>query len=212
MSDPRKILYTAEATVEGGREGHGRTSDGRLEVDLDVPTEMGGSGGPGTNPEQLFAKAKGAYVIGTARAAQHELVTELGVDEAIVHTQQDVGETVRDVDVVLDLVGGETGLRSLPVLREGGLLITVPSSSDVEPLRRAARDRVRVTGILVEPDRTGMEAIAALVEDGALRVHVAEAFPLAQAARAHELGESGHAGGNSSCPSTDQHFEPIAAR
>src|SRR2546421_2804662 len=50
-----RILYTAEATVEGGRDGHARTSDGRLDVDLDVPTEMGGTGGPGTNPEQLFA-------------------------------------------------------------------------------------------------------------------------------------------------------------
>ncbi len=49
------ILYTAEATAEGGREGHARTSDGRLNLELDVPTEMGGSGGPGTNPEQLFA-------------------------------------------------------------------------------------------------------------------------------------------------------------
>jgi osmotically inducible protein OsmC len=55
MSNQPEILYTAEATVTGGREGHGRTSDGRLEVDLDVPTEMGGPGGPGTNPEQLFA-------------------------------------------------------------------------------------------------------------------------------------------------------------
>ena len=50
-----RILYTAEATAEGGREGHARTSDGRLDVGLDVPTEMGGPGGPGTNPEQLFA-------------------------------------------------------------------------------------------------------------------------------------------------------------
>ena len=50
-----ETLYTAEATVTGGREGRGRTSDGRLEVDLDVPSEMGGTGGPGTNPEQLFA-------------------------------------------------------------------------------------------------------------------------------------------------------------
>jgi lipoyl-dependent peroxiredoxin len=50
-----RILYTAEATTEGGREGHARTSDGRLDVDLDVPSEMGGTGGPGTNPEQLFA-------------------------------------------------------------------------------------------------------------------------------------------------------------
>lgn len=51
-----KTLYTAVAIVEGGRQGHGRTSDGRLEVDLSVPEDMGGGrGGVGTNPEQLFA-------------------------------------------------------------------------------------------------------------------------------------------------------------
>ena len=55
MIDKPNILYTAESTATGGREGHARTSDGRLEVDLDVPREMGGAGGPGTNPEQLFA-------------------------------------------------------------------------------------------------------------------------------------------------------------
>ncbi len=49
------VLYTAEAVVEGGRQGHGRTSDGRLDVDLSVPKELSGDGGPGTNPEQLFA-------------------------------------------------------------------------------------------------------------------------------------------------------------
>src|ERR1700676_2520683 len=51
----KNVLYTAEAVVEGGREGHGRTSDGRLEVDLSVPAAMSGDDGPGTNPEQLFA-------------------------------------------------------------------------------------------------------------------------------------------------------------
>src|SRR6266849_4060807 len=55
MSSQLEVLYTAEATVTGGREGHARTSDGRLDVDLDVPSEMGGPGGLGTNPEQLFA-------------------------------------------------------------------------------------------------------------------------------------------------------------
>jgi lipoyl-dependent peroxiredoxin len=55
MRDQPEILYTAEATATGGREGHARTSDGRVDVDLDVPSEMGGKGGPGTNPEQLFA-------------------------------------------------------------------------------------------------------------------------------------------------------------
>ncbi len=55
MIDQPKVLYTAEATATGGRQGHVRTSDGRLDVDLDLPSELGGSGGPGTNPEQLFA-------------------------------------------------------------------------------------------------------------------------------------------------------------
>jgi len=55
MIEHPKILYTAEATATGGREGHSRTSDGRVDVDLDIPVEMGGTGGPGTNPEQLFA-------------------------------------------------------------------------------------------------------------------------------------------------------------
>jgi lipoyl-dependent peroxiredoxin len=50
-----EILYSAEATATGGREGHASTSDGRIDVELDVPKEMGGAGGPGTNPEQLFA-------------------------------------------------------------------------------------------------------------------------------------------------------------
>jgi len=50
-----QVLYTAKAVVEGGREGHGRTSDGRLDVDLSVPAAMSGDDGPGTNPEQLFA-------------------------------------------------------------------------------------------------------------------------------------------------------------
>jgi Ohr subfamily peroxiredoxin len=55
MNDGLQVLYTAEATAVGGRQGHARTSDGRVDVALDVPREMGGSGGPGTNPEQLFA-------------------------------------------------------------------------------------------------------------------------------------------------------------
>lgn len=51
----KKVLYTAEAVVEGGRRGHGRSSDGRLEVDLSSPAALGGDDGPGTNPEELFA-------------------------------------------------------------------------------------------------------------------------------------------------------------
>lgn len=66
-----RILYTAEATVTGGRRGHGATSNGSLEVDFTSPTELGGDGAPGTNPEQLFALGYAACwqnaMIGIAR-------------------------------------------------------------------------------------------------------------------------------------------------
>jgi NADPH:quinone reductase-like Zn-dependent oxidoreductase len=152
------------------------------------------AGGVGHLAVQI-AKAAGAYVIGTARAEGHDFLRELGVDDPIDYTSEDVGAAVRDVDVVLDLVGGETGRGSLPALRDGGLIINVPSGGDLEALRRAAGERVRVAAFLVEPDRVGMEAIAALVAEGKLRVRVADTLALEHAARAHARGEAGEIGG-----------------
>ena len=68
------------------------------------------------------------------------------------------------------------------------MLVTVTGS--VGPLQELAAGRVRVAGLLVEPDRLGLESLAALVADGALRPHVAATFPLADASRAHEAGET----------------------
>jgi len=155
---------------------------------------LAAAGGVGHLAVQI-AKARGAYVIGTTRSAKHPFLTELGADETIDYTSEAVEERVRDVDVVLDLVGGETGRGALPALGDGGLFITVPSGTGVEPLRELAGDRVRVTGILVEPDRAGMEAIAELAAAGAVRAHVARTFPLEQASLAHELGETGRTQG-----------------
>lgn len=78
VSTPSRVLYTAEATVTGGRRGHGRTSDDRLTVDFSSPAELGGDGGPGTNPEQLFALGYAACfqnaMLGIAR--RKELVAD----------------------------------------------------------------------------------------------------------------------------------------
>jgi NADPH:quinone reductase-like Zn-dependent oxidoreductase len=155
---------------------------------------LAAAGGVGHLAVQI-AKARGAHVIGTARSAKHPFLTGLGADETIDYTSEAVEERVRNVDVVLDLVGSETSRRALPALRDGGIFIAVPSASAVEPLRELAGGRVRVTGILVEPDRAGMEALAGLAATGALRPHVAQTFPLEQAARAHELGETGRTQG-----------------
>jgi NADPH:quinone reductase-like Zn-dependent oxidoreductase len=148
------------------------------------------AGGVGHLAVQI-AKARGAYVIGTARAPNHAFLAELGVDQSIDYTERPFEEVVSDVDVVLDLIGGETAARSLGVLRDGGLQITVPSAGNLDALRAAADGRVRVTGILVEPDGCGLRALVELVTAGRLRVEIADTFPLAEAARAHAVGERG---------------------
>jgi NADPH:quinone reductase-like Zn-dependent oxidoreductase len=153
------------------------------------------AGGVGHLAVQI-AKARGAHVLGTARADKHEFLRTLGVDEPIDYTAQDVAEAAGEVDVVLDLIGTrDTGLASLACLRPDGLLVSVPSGTDPEVLRTVAERGRRATGILVEPDGAALEALAALAADARLRVELAEAIPLAEAARAHETGERGRTRG-----------------
>jgi lipoyl-dependent peroxiredoxin len=87
MIEGRRIIYTAEAHVTGGRqEGHGRTSDGSLEVDLRTPEEMGGSGG-GTNPEQLFAIGYAACfesALGAAARRRRQEVGDVAIDSRVM--------------------------------------------------------------------------------------------------------------------------------
>jgi osmotically inducible protein OsmC len=124
MTESRRVIYTAEAHVTGGRvAGHGRSSDGALEVDLRMPVEMGGSGG-GTNPEQLFA-------VGYAACFE----SALGV--AGRRRRQEVGDVAIDSTVML--VPTEDRRYALAV----ALAVTLPSIDDpgeaVELVREADR-------------------------------------------------------------------------
>ncbi|NUP45749.1 MAG: NADP-dependent oxidoreductase [Catenulispora sp.] len=146
-------------------------------------------GGVGHLAVQI-AKARGAHVTATAGAAKHDFVRALGADEVVDHRTEDFTETARDLDVVLDTVGGPVGRRSIGVLRPGGLLVTVVDRTDTA-LRAAVLDAGRrFAGITVEPDHVGLEALAALADAGRLRPHVEHAIPLADGAKAHELIES----------------------
>ncbi|MFF3413974.1 NADP-dependent oxidoreductase [Streptomyces sp. NPDC002698] len=152
------------------------------------------AGGVGHVAVQI-AKSLGAYVIGTASAGKHDFLRSIGVDEPVDYTSVDFSEAVRDVDVVLDTVGGDTGLRSLRVLRPGGVVVSIlPVGSDAF-YEEAERLGVRAVRMLVDADQTGMRAVADLVEKGALRATVAETFPLADAAKAHALGDTGRTTG-----------------
>ncbi|WP_327434031.1 NADP-dependent oxidoreductase [Streptomyces sp. NBC_01236] len=152
------------------------------------------AGGVGHVAVQI-AKALGAYVIGTASAGKHDFLRGIGVDEAIDYQNVDFTEAVKDVDVVLDTIGGETAVRSLRVLRPGGVVVSIlPVGSDEFP-EEAERLGVRAVRMLVDADHTGMTAIADLVEAGKLRATIAETFPLADAAKAHALGDTGRTTG-----------------
>lgn len=152
------------------------------------------AGGVGHLAVQI-AKARGAYVIGTASAPKHEFVHGLGADEVIDYRETDFAEAVKDVDVVLDTIGGDYQLRSLETLKPGGVMVsTVPAPA--EGLHERAEGLgVRAELILVEHDHAGMQSIADLVEAGELRASIAETFPLAQAAQAHEAGETNRTAG-----------------
>ena len=142
-----------------------------------------------------FAKYLGAYVIGTASAARREWLSGLGVDELIDYHAERFEEAVSDVDVVLDLVGGDTGVRSVPTLRPGGLLIAVPGGVSAELATAAQQRGVVTTAFLVEPDGAALSRIAGLIDSGAVISEIDEVFPLAGAAEAHRRGERGHTRG-----------------
>ncbi len=155
------------------------------------------AGGVGHLSVQI-AKSRAAYVIGTASAAKHDFLRSLGADEAIDYHTVDFAEAVTDIDVVLDPISLDTAARarSLAVLRPGGILVSIlPVPVDPDELAEIAERGIRFESLLVEADHAGMQAIADLVETGALRAHIEAVFPLADAAKAHALGETGRTTG-----------------
>ncbi|MEE1784156.1 NADP-dependent oxidoreductase [Streptomyces sp. SP17BM10] len=154
-----------------------------------------GAGGDVGHLAVQIARARGARVAGTARRTHHPALGALGVQEVVDPTETDFGEALRDVDVVLDTVGGDCAARSLSVLRPGGLLVTVPAPPSAALADRAARLGVRTAFVLVEPDRSGLSELMGLVRGRLLHPVVDTVLPLTRATRAHELGESGRAFG-----------------
>lgn len=153
------------------------------------------AGGVGHLAVQI-AKARGAYVIGTASAGKHDLLRELGADELIDYRTTDFAEAVRDVDVVLDTMGGDHGERSLATMRPGGVIVSIVLSVlDAGLVDKAAALGMRAEDILVEPDQAALKAITALVEAGKLHAELDTVLPLSEVAKAHERGETGRTTG-----------------
>jgi NADPH:quinone reductase-like Zn-dependent oxidoreductase len=144
-----------------------------------------GAGGVGTMAIQL-AKWKGAKVIATASAANHDYLKQLGADVVIDYRTQKFEELARDVDVVLDPVGGDTQARSVGVLKNGGTLVSIVG------LGGAARrsTAIKARAILVKPDGATLARIGELVTPT-----VSHTFTLAQVQDAHVQSETGRTRG-----------------
>ncbi len=153
-----------------------------------------GAGGVGHFAAQ-FALERGAHVVATASAANRDFLAELGVHEVIDYRTTDVAEECYGLDVVLDLIGGEVGKRSLHTLGEHGVLVTIPTVTADEIISAAEEMGLRAHGMTVRPDAFHLDEIAELIEDGDVRVHLDQVFPLDQVADAHELLEGGHVRG-----------------
>jgi len=151
----------------------------------------GASGGVGSMAVQL-AKAKGAYVIGLASGRNEEFVRDLGADEFVDYTKQNFEEVVKNVDVVLDAVGGDTFGTSFKTLKKGGFLVTTVEFPSEE---KAPEFGVKVARVFSKPNAKELAEITQLVDEGKLKAHVSTVLPLAEVKKAHQLSESGHTRG-----------------
>lgn len=150
----------------------------------------GGAGGVGSSAVQI-AKARGAYVIATASPSHNAFLRSLGADEVLDHNTVRFEEKVKGVDVVLNTVDPDITVRSLGVLKPGGILVSVvgpPPTAQCE----AAKVRCGVTG-----SATGemLHFVSDLASQGKFHIHIDQQLPLADAAKAWEMNRKGHTAG-----------------
>jgi len=133
-----KVLYTAHATSTGGREGTTESSDGALKATLSTPKELGGAGGPGTNPEQLFAAGYSACFIGAMKAVAGKMKLTVPADISIA---ADVGigpiPTGFSIQVTLNI--------TIPGMERASAEALVTAAHQVCPYSNATRGNIDVT-------------------------------------------------------------------
>jgi NADPH:quinone reductase-like Zn-dependent oxidoreductase len=151
----------------------------------------GGSGGVGHFAIQ-FAKARGAHVTTTVSTANVEFAQSLGADVVIDYKKQRFEQQVKDLDMVFDLIDGETRERSWGIIKKGGILVSTLTA----PSQQQAREHgIHATRYTVQADGNELKEIADLIETGKVKPVVTETFPLSRAADALGAVEKGHSKG-----------------
>jgi len=155
---------------------------------------LAGAGGVGHLATQLAAW-KGAQVSATASAGNHSFLRRHGVGHPLDYHNPAEVATQGPWDLILDLVGGNSGIAALDWLAPGGRLVTVPTNTAAQVLEAGQKAGQTVLPLKVAPLTEHLRRIAALVDQGELHLHVSAAFSLEEAATAHEQMEQGHTRG-----------------
>jgi NADPH:quinone reductase-like Zn-dependent oxidoreductase len=187
---PSSLSFTEAAGVPlaGLTAWAGLFSEGKLQPGQRVLIQ-GASGGVGGFAVQ-FAKAKGAYVIGTASAGNLEYLKQLGADEVIDYRSQQLADVVRDVDVVLEaspVRDNAERLKAVAVLKDGGIFVSVNLDYPFNEEVLAALAQKHATGELSanQPRQDWLTEIAQLIDAGQVKVLISKVFSLEQVAEAH---------------------------
>lgn len=149
------------------------------------------AGGVGHLAVQL-AKWKGARVIGTASAGNRQFLMDLGADQFVDYAAEKFEESVKEVDVVLDTLGGDILTKSFSILKKNGVVVSLV---DFNQIKQVASFGVRGVNVIVTPDTEQLIQLSELMTAGKLRAHIAQIFPLKEVFKAHQLIDSGHGRG-----------------
>jgi 2-desacetyl-2-hydroxyethyl bacteriochlorophyllide A dehydrogenase len=152
-----------------------------------------GAGGVGSFAIQI-AKNMGAYVATTASTKNVDFLKSLGADEVIDYTKEDFSEVLEDYDLVIDTLGGEIQDKSLTILKNGGMLVSIVEEPDQE---KAEKLNVKTKFHWLIPDGKELAALAEMMENQTLKPVVGTVFPFTDQGlkEAHELSETHHARG-----------------
>ncbi|RFB14937.1 NADP-dependent oxidoreductase [Bacillus sp. HNG] len=189
---PPSIHFDDAATISGGAATAWQAliHDGKVKAGQRVLIH-GAAGGVGSYAVQ-FAKWKGAHVIGTASPANTDFVRSLGAETVIDYTSTPFEEVVKDVDLVMDTVGGDTLERSWSVVKSGGTLISLLEQPSLEKAKKHGIKALKPNRLSSIED---LKEIAQLMEEGIIKAVILKTFPLHEARRAHELSQIGHGRG-----------------
>lgn len=151
----------------------------------------GGAGGVGNYAVQI-AKHAGCYVITTVSGADREFAQKLGADEVIDYQTQKFEEETGNIDFILDTIGGENFVRSLQVLKPGGMIVLLPSNKKAEADKIAREQQIKnYQHILMHSSGKDMQAIARMLQEGSLKVHIDKVYSFEQIPQAHRQMEQG---------------------